>query len=525
MVKHQITLRSCLFILALGLADQLSESAEYDLQLSIHCPKKDLKRGDEIPIVFTITNKGESTYSYEKRNYDRSGRMWDYSLVAKREDGTTVADPRENYKEGLGGGLSGQGQIKRGESFTKTIALNRWALVKNPGRYTVTATHCYWVRDPDAKQVEGIVRAKEVQVNSEPIEIVVKPRTDEEMAEHIKQVSKRLETIQMPRTEWPHHLKPEIRRERETIIKKLMYTCDRRIVPTLLDLMYNSRLNNDAFWASEAFVCYLPRDRKIKDKLVEAAKNRGLVAGMQPALEAFDCSESEFKEIIAVSLMSDDPDIFAEGVGAAQEHPDDDHMPALIAVATNVKPADLNKPSYRTARERAIYAIAYNRTYEGVQALKALLDDPDESIGRMASDAIRYAYRRHRIYPEPADREYTAQLVSIAMDCNDPRQTSMIVEIARTRTEEGVKAIKTLLEDPNKNVPLAEADEGVKAIRDLLRNPNKDVRDMTAQTIRFIYKSYPGRPLRYDDFGDEFRENFEEQRKKLLERLRRQSAR
>ena len=29
-----------------------------DLALSIHCPEKDLKQGDEIPIVFTITNEG-----------------------------------------------------------------------------------------------------------------------------------------------------------------------------------------------------------------------------------------------------------------------------------------------------------------------------------------------------------------------------------------------------------------------------------------------------------------------------------
>lgn len=63
MMKHRITLESCLFVLLLNLANQLlgsevNESAEYDLALSIHCPEKDLKQGDEIPIVFTITNEG-----------------------------------------------------------------------------------------------------------------------------------------------------------------------------------------------------------------------------------------------------------------------------------------------------------------------------------------------------------------------------------------------------------------------------------------------------------------------------------
>ncbi len=513
-MTNRIAAQSCLFMLALSLADQLlasrlSEIAEYDLALSIHCPKKDLKRGDEIPIVFTITNKGEATYCYEMREGDRSGRMWEYSLVAKREDGTTVADPRENYEEGLGGGLSGQGQIKRGESFNKTIALNRWALIKNPGRYTVTATYCYYVRDPDAKQVEDIVRMKEVQVNSEPIEIIVKPRSYRQMGKYIKSLVSELKST-------------EDRYEKDRVIKKLMFTCDRRIVPTLIDSMYEK---GRGFWESEAFVCYLPRDRKIKEHVLHMAQKRGLAAGMQGVLEAFDCSESEFKEIITVSLASDDVDILGWATIAAQEHPDDDHMAALIAVATNANQAELNEGSYQLARERAIYAIAHNRTNEGVEALRALLGDPDKGIRRTASDAIRYAYRRHPVYPKHSDDKYTAKLVPIAMDCNDPRQTPMIAEIARSRTEEGVKAIKTLLEDPDSNVPLAKTDEGLRAIRDLLRSPNKNVRDMTTGIIRVIYESHPGRPLRNDDFGDEFRESFEERKKRVLERLRTQSVR
>ena len=62
-MKHHAVCQSWLFVLVLGIASQLlgsevSGSAEYDLALSIHCPEKDLKQGDEIPIVFTITNEG-----------------------------------------------------------------------------------------------------------------------------------------------------------------------------------------------------------------------------------------------------------------------------------------------------------------------------------------------------------------------------------------------------------------------------------------------------------------------------------
>ena len=343
-------------------------------------------------------------------------------------------------------------------------------------------------------------------MNSEPIEIVVKPRSYRQMGKYIKSLVSELKST-------------EDRYEKDRVIKKLMFTCDRRIVPTLIDSMYEK---GRGFWESEAFVCYLPRDRKIKEHVLHVAEKRGLAAGMQAVLEAFDCSESEFKEIISVSLASDDVDILGWATIAAQEHPDDEHMAKLITIATNATQAEPDEQLHRIDRERAIYAIAHNRTNEGVKALRALLGNPDKEIRRTASHAIRYAYRRHPVYPKHSDDKYTAKLVPIAMDCNDPRQTSMIVEIVRTRTQEGVEAIETLLEDPDSNIPLAEADEGVKAIRDLLRSRNKDVRDMTAAMIRAVYRTYPGRPLRYDDFGDEFRESFEERKRRVLERLRTQ---
>jgi len=508
-------LSAVLALLALGVDIQAVEPDKPNLTLTIHCPENDIKQGDEIPIVFTITNNGESPYSYDKRNYDRSGRMWEYKLVAKRDDGTVIPDPRENYKEGIGGGLSsGIGKIRTGESFSKTIALNRWALINEPGRYTVTGTYYYEIEEPDAKKVKGIRRMKVVPVDSAPIRITVKPRTDKEMWDYIRELSNKLEAIKTPPT-WR-----TTREEREELIKKLIYTCDRRIVPTLIDLMYENHHIGDAFWAKEGFVCYLPREPKIKEAVFEAAKKRGLARCMQTVLEAFGCSEEEFKEIIEISLASDNLDILGQGVGAAQEHPDDEHIPALIAIATDANRPKPNRPFYAIERHRAIYAIAFNRTDEGVEALKGLLKDPADNIRRKTENAIRGAYKRHPIYPKFSDAEYTAKLVLIATDFKHPRQMSFIYEIARTRTEKGVNAIKALLEEPDRDIPIAESDEGVKAIRNLLRDPDKDIRDMTAGIIRKAYRTYPGRPLREDDFPELFREIIEKRearKKRVLE--------
>ena len=92
-----------------------------------------------------------------------------------------------------------------------------------------------------------------------------------------------------------------------------------------------------------------------------------------------------------------------------------------------------------------------------------------------------------------------------------------------TLTEEGLKAIKALLENPDMDIPVAKTDEGVHTISNLLRNPDKDIRDMTENIIRQIYRTYPGRPLRKDDFPELFREFVEERKannKIFLERLK-----
>jgi hypothetical protein len=489
------------------------ESKEYDLKLAVRCPLKNISRGDEIPIIFTITNNGPSPYSYEKRNYDRSGRMSEYALRAWDENGTIVSDPRQDHREGIGGGLSGgTGSLRTGQSFSRTIALNRWALINKSGRYKVVGTYTYHVEDPDASRRRGIRMLKAVQVKSAPIEIAVNPRGQRLMGRYIKRLSRELKAIE-PSKQW------EIVEQRQAIVTKLAYTCDNRIIPILIDLMYKNHHGNEVFWAREAFLCYLPRDPQIANAILKEANKRGLAPGMQSVLEEFGCSEQQLREIIRISLDSDNLDILNAGVGAAQKHPDDKHMARLISIAMDPDRLRPDRPSPAIERDRAIYAIAVNRTDEGVQTLNALLKDPDKGIRRTTQDAIRQAYRRHPEYPKQPDDEYTAALVPIALDVDDPMHIPMIIGICRSRTEEGVNALKALLADPGQDIAIARTDAGVKAIRDLLRNPDEDIRKITADIVEGVYREYPGRPLRDDDFPEGFRETLEERKKRILERI------
>jgi HEAT repeat protein len=87
-------------------------------------------------------------------------------------------------------------------------------------------------------------------------------------------------------------------------------------------------------------------------------------------------------------LMSSDNQI--SGVSTAIEligqFGGDEYTAQLIAIATNPGSND---------RFSAIFALALNRTDEGVKTLKALLNDPDQKIRSWAENAIRLAYTSH----------------------------------------------------------------------------------------------------------------------------------
>src|SRR4030043_2188029 len=106
-MKKSVFVQTILLIFILLQTDCGKKSTENEmkgLELSIHCPDRNILVGDEIPVVFTITNRREHNYRYDIPNYDRSGRMWEYKLQAKDKKGNIATDPRENVEFGIGGG-------------------------------------------------------------------------------------------------------------------------------------------------------------------------------------------------------------------------------------------------------------------------------------------------------------------------------------------------------------------------------------------------------------------------------------
>lgn len=508
-ISLQIILCGILVQFASG-AD-LNRSEGYNLELKISCPVKKLLVGDEIPIEFTITNNDTNDYQYDIPNGDRSGRMLEYQLQAKDKNGKEVPDPRKDIELGLMGGLSaGMGTISKGHFFKHTIALNRWSLINKPGKYIVTGIYAYHIEDKNSVKIPGVRIMKTVEVKSKPIEITIKSRGRWSMGRYIKKLQKELK-------KYPASNNWEIQRKREETILKLDYTCDERIIPTLIDLIYLDQHNNDVFWAMEGFRCYLPKTPEIRNKLVETIRKRGFSRAIVSAMEANNCDESIFKELLMKALKSDNPDVVSEAALVAQEHPSDEIMPLVIAVAKGTLPNNQEVNISQTARARAMYALAQNRTDEVVETLKEMKNDPNNRTSKAANRTIEQAYRRHPIYPEKVDEEYTAMLIPVAMDRHYYRSMTFVWEILRTRTQEGVEAIKKLAENPELNIPIAETDSGVKTIRDLLRSPDEELRTRTVEDIEFIYRTYPGRAFRKDDFPDEFQKILEERKASFIE--------
>ncbi len=448
--------------------------------VTIRCPVEDLSVGDEIPIVVTITNR----YPYL---YELDGGA-SYELMVTDANGKTLPNLRPDLGRGYVGRVA---RLSSGDSFDKALTLNRWGRITEPGTYLVTGIFEHRLKSPS-------------------IRIVVKGRSGAEMGRYIQSLAQELDAL------------PPSDNRRAKLVERLAYTGDKRIVPTMLDVMYKSESSNESPWVSLAFESYLPKNTEIRDTVVATAKSRGLADGMRTVLGQVGCGEKDFAEIIRSSLASTDPNVVLSAVLAAQEHPADEHMPRLIAIALDPNKIGPNRPSWMAPgaiMNHAAGALANNRTDDGVAALKILLANPDSEIQRRVAGAIRYAYTRHPIFPEQVDEAYTATLVRAVGEPDSwERWPDLPVEILRTRTIDGAKAIDALAADPNADVPELHTDAGVRAIRDLLRNPK--MADSTRQWIAHIYHQ-PGRPLRAEDFSSEFRENPEVRKKETLQRLSR----
>jgi hypothetical protein len=286
-----LSIMSCVCWTVVGSVAQEAKSeapaaapAAPELSLTILPPAAVVRAGDLIPIEFIIENKGTTDYVYDDRDFDRSGRMEEYALAASDEQGNAVPDPRRERPR-ISGGWIGKGTLAPEESITKSIPLNRWALINKPGRYVVTGTYH---------------RKDKGSVVSKPITVTVEPRTDEEMAAYIASLGKELAAVQ--KDDSP-----------DRVLEKLVYTCDARIVPTILEAMYQRR-GNASFWGGEALTeNYLPQSKEITDMLIKSASERGMAQNMFWILKQRGAPDSQVKPLIEVSLSPEHPECWAEG--------------------------------------------------------------------------------------------------------------------------------------------------------------------------------------------------------------------
>jgi hypothetical protein len=327
------------------------------LALEIRSEQDTLRAGDAIPITFVITNVGAITYKYVDRGYDRSGRIGEYRLRAYDERGTPVEDPRTlaRVPQGYaGGGLGSFAELQPGQWFSKTIDLNLWALVAQAGVYTVHASYA-----ADNGQT----------LESAPLMLRVLPRSDDEMGRYIDELAAQLQRG----TESEQH----------QLIRRLMYTADRRAVKPLLEV--SSQDNNTAFWIGEGFSYYLPRDSDVLAEAFRTIRRTGFSPSSLRILEQLEAPPEMIQQLIGESLLRPGG-ASEEATSAAQRYPDDRFTAQLIQLAAS-GPADI--------RARAIYALAYHRTDEGVATLKRLREDFDPAIRKTTEHAIESAYRQY----------------------------------------------------------------------------------------------------------------------------------
>jgi hypothetical protein len=485
-------------VVALLLADLISTAATAEAQqadkttapvlsLSIRCTNDVVKSGDEIPVEFRITNQGTNDFEYTDRNYDRGGRIYEYQLVvAKMASGANLPDARQYFHPGMMGGLGQFGRLHPGESFSKGIALNLWALMNEPGRYEVTGVYSDF-RNGNA--------------TSAPVSITVLPRTEAEMHDYIHELTNGVMPSAMS----------------EELVRKLMFTCSPEVVPVLLKVMC-AEGGNAKFWADAGLADYVPHTKETRKAILDAAIKDGVnESGLEQALLYHEFSNDEVKPVIERALAADNSAGWRAGVWLALRYYDDAFTAPLIAIANDAT-------ARWDTRSIAMRALTYHRSDAGVKAIKALLKNPAPEMLRTLYETIANGYAHlpaanesslrpedfsaedlrplierllvstNQVFQEPlsgallakqfGSDALTAQLVVLATNSSPDVKYHAICALALNRTDEGIKTLKRLLNgsDPNDS----------KIAETAIRN---------AYTDRGQAR---GRPLKPDDFDEKY---------------------
>lgn len=372
-------------------------------------------------------------------------------------------------------------RVKGGKSRSNRTILNGYILLRHPGTYTV--------------------RANLGRFESEPIEIVIKPRTAEQMAEHVNTL------VQAYKNAGTN--------ARYSAAKRLVYARDAGVLPELIDLTYGVQTG----MLTAAFEWYVPISAEAKEVVLREVGRQGLTDLMLDALLRFGCTEAELRALIRRSLKHKDRSVVEYALSASASFPDDSYTSALVELAYHEE---------SDVRRNAIGALVVNRTEEGVKVLRETLEDPDARIRREARKAIIWIYRGkpvpddfsrtgyspvgHFLYTGRGNHYYASSrkvrqsTLDRASDVNEPRWPVAVEELLNEMSEADIEMARGLADGSLGGNDVADANDCVKVIRDLLNDRDGDVRDITLTRIRLLWRGKKGRPLKPEDFPEIYAE-------------------
>jgi beta-lactamase regulating signal transducer with metallopeptidase domain/HEAT repeat protein len=476
------------------------------LSLVIRGPRNAVKVGDEIPIEFILSNHGLEDYQYTDHKAGANFRLVEFKLAATNASGESVPDPYpKNRVVSFGLDDGNISFLHPGESMSRIFALNRWALIKESGHYEVSG----------ACLPASFSKNRFSPVIAAPIKLTILPRTEEEMAGYVEDLTNQvaaqlaIRVRQRPRPADPAFA---------TLLVKLMYTCRPEIVPTLLRILYEDYV--PGFSPNEALLYYVPKTEETWQAILQAVARQGPTSGlnqMEQLLLGYDFNNQELRPVIARALASDNPREWAVGAQlAASRCYDDSFAPRLITIALDTS----NKDYIRSA---AIDALALNRTDAGVKTLKALVNDTNLWVGKGLAEAIEHGYDSYwksptgrRLQNEDFDAKDVRPLVERLLASNDSFSQFMGLIFERTiADDELTSTLVALATNPGfryrehaiNALALNRTDEGVKTLKMLLNDPDPITATATEKAIRYAYLSpgtARGRPLHADDFAPRF---------------------
>jgi HEAT repeat protein len=311
-------------------------------------------QGTPVDVAFTITNRGAQPYGYQDRNHDRGGRMDEYRVEVADERGRALPDPRSLSRlAGPGGGLSVPTELVPGQSFTKHVYLNQWALPLPPGSYSVTGVYdrSWFAQPPGA-----------APVRSEPVSIEIIPRGPADLRAYISGLGAEAGSDEPAR--------------RRQAVEYLGFTGSVDALPYLTAALYDES-PGVGFGAGQGFLYITDRQACIA-ALLAALRTRGCHHLLGWLLQLYDVPpEDTLSDTLAWLQCNEAPKRAAaanvlQGYGALGEA-------ALGPLLAATKDPDA------TVREQAISSLLAFRDARVTQALLAATRDAEPGVRQTAA--------------------------------------------------------------------------------------------------------------------------------------------